>query len=57
MASGQMDFASSVDSFSCLCCRLLTFSNLNFSKNSVRNIVRVSNSLDQDQTKGLSVLI
>ena len=32
-----------------LFCRLLIFFNINFSKNSFRITIRVSNSLDQDQ--------
>ena len=31
------------------CCRLLTISKLTFSKNSLMNTIRVSNSLDLDQ--------
>ena len=35
--------------FSCFCCLLLTFFKLNFSKNSFRNTIRVSNVLDPYQ--------
>ena len=35
--------------FSCFRCRLLTFSKFTFSKNSLRNTIRVSNRLDPDQ--------
>ena len=35
--------------FSMLCCPLLTFSKLTFSKNSFKNTIRVSNELDQNQ--------
>ena len=35
--------------FSCFCCHLLTFFQINFSKNSFRNIIRVSDGLDPDQ--------
>ena len=38
-------------------CRLLTFFKINFSKNSFRNKLRVSNSLHQDQAQQMSVLI
>ena len=38
-----------LDNFSCFCCRLLTIFKVNFSKQSVRNTIRVSNRLDQDQ--------
>ena len=34
--------------FSCFCCSMLTFSKLTFSKNSFRNTIRESNSLDPD---------
>ena len=37
--------------FSCLCCRLLTFFKINFSKKKFRNIIRVSNGLDPDQDR------
>ena len=37
--------------FSCFYCQLLTFSKLTFSKNSSRNTIRVSNSLDPDQDR------
>ena len=35
----------------CLLCRLLIFSKSTFLKNSVRNNIRVSNSLDPDQAR------
>ena len=44
-------YINTISSFSCFCCRLLTFSKLTFSKNSFRNTIRVSNSLDQDQDR------
>ena len=37
-------------------CRLLIFSKPNFSKNSFRNTIRVSNSLDPDQAQCLDGL-
>ena len=39
-----------VNTFSCFCCRSVTFSKLSFSKIIIfGNNIRVSNSLDQDQ--------
>ena len=35
--------------FSCVCCRLLTFPKWTLSKNLFRNTIRVSNGLDLDQ--------
>ena len=37
--------------FSCFCCRLLTFFKFTFPKNSFRNTIRVTNSLDPDQNR------
>ena len=37
--------------FSCFCCCLLTFFKITFSKNSFKNIIRVSNGLDPDQDR------
>ena len=37
--------------FSCFWCRLLTFLKINFLKNSFRNTIRVSNSLNPDQDR------
>ena len=34
---------------SCFFCNLLTFFEINFSKNSFKNTIRVSNSLDPEQ--------
>ena len=41
--------------FSCVCCHLLTFIELNFPKKYFRNTIRVSKSLDPDQ-EGRSVV-
>ena len=37
--------------FSCFCCQLLTFYEIDFLKKSFRNTIRVSNALDPDQDK------
>ena len=38
-----------LDNISCFCCGEVTFFKLIFSKDSFRNIIRVSNGLDPDQ--------
>ena len=38
-----------LDNFSYFCCHMWTFSKITFSKNSFRNIIRVSNGLYKDQ--------
>ena len=40
-----------LDNFSCFCCPLLTFFKIIFSKNSLRNTIRVSNGFDPDQDR------
>ena len=40
-----------LNNFSCICCRLLTFFQIKFSKFSFRNTIRASNGLDPGQDK------
>ena len=51
LQNGHLVTLCMLGNFSCFRCRLLTFFKVIFSKDSFRNTIRVSNSLDPDQDR------